>query len=242
MHIAVNKLKDGPLSALLSTLNSNGEEEEESDDDGRGTGRGGKEKKPAIDEITPPKLNIVVMVIGSRGDVQPFVAIARVLKEKYGHRVRLATHPAFREFVVGEGVDFFSVGGDPAELMAFMVKNPVSACLCIILLCKRGEERADVVGRVCFRASRLLKLEMWLVRESRCLRCFRAFGRLVLSRMMGVSGRVGRAEGVWMEAGIGGGKELRPRLPLLKRLSMGVITMRRRGRGRRKIIRSSQTR
>ena len=132
MHIAVNKLNDGPLSALLSTINSNGEEEEEGDG-GRVTGEKEKEKEVAIDEITPPKLNIVVMVIGSRGDVQPFVAIAKVLKEKYGHRVRLATHPAFREFVVGEGVDFFSVGGDPAELMAFMVKNPVSAYSILLL-------------------------------------------------------------------------------------------------------------
>ena len=231
MHIAVNKLKDGPLSALLSKLGSNGGEEGDDDDD--------EEKEAAIDEITPPKLNIVVMVIGSRGDVQPFVAIARVLKEKYGHRVRLATHPAFREFVVGEGVDFFSVGGDPAELMAFMVKNPVSAWLYPAL---QEGERADAVGRVCFRALRLLKLEMWLVRESRCLRCFRAFGRPVLSRMTGVSGRVGRGEGVWIEAGIGGGKELRSRLPLLKRLSMGVIAMRRRRRGRKKIIRSLRTR
>jgi len=144
VHIAVNKLNDGPLSALLSKIKSNGEEEEEEEegDDGRGTGE--KEKEVAIDEITPPKLNIVVMVIGSRGDVQPFVAISKVLKEKYGHRVRLATHPAFREFVVGEGVDFFSVGGDPAELMAFMVKNPVSAC--VSCFCKKGEGLTVWVG------------------------------------------------------------------------------------------------
>lgn len=74
----------------------------------------------------PPKLNIVVMVIGSRGDIQPFVAVAKVLRENWGHRVRLATHPAFKEFVEEHGIEFFDVGGDPAELMAFMVKNPVS--------------------------------------------------------------------------------------------------------------------
>ncbi|KAH8781193.1 glycosyltransferase family 28 domain-containing protein [Diaporthe sp. PMI_573] len=72
-----------------------------------------------------PKLNIVIMVIGSRGDAQPFLKIGQVLKEKYGHRVRIATHPAFRDFVEKDtGLEFFSVGGDPAELMAFMVKNP----------------------------------------------------------------------------------------------------------------------
>jgi UDP:flavonoid glycosyltransferase YjiC (YdhE family) len=75
--------------------------------------------------ISCPRLNIVVMVIGSRGDVQPFLKIGKVLKEQYGHRVRIATHPAFRELVEKDvGLEFFSVGGDPSELMAFMVKNP----------------------------------------------------------------------------------------------------------------------
>ncbi|CAJ2510264.1 Uu.00g061640.m01.CDS01 [Anthostomella pinea] len=72
-----------------------------------------------------PKLNIVIMVIGSRGDAQPFLKIGKLLKEEYGHRVRIATHPAFRDFVERDsGLEFFSVGGDPSELMAFMVKNP----------------------------------------------------------------------------------------------------------------------
>ena len=72
-----------------------------------------------------PRLNVVIMVIGSRGDIQPFLKIGKVLKETYGHRVRVATHPAFRDFIEKEaGLEFFSAGGDPAELMAFMVKNP----------------------------------------------------------------------------------------------------------------------
>lgn len=75
-------------------------------------------------DLPTPKLNIVVMVIGSRGDVQPFLKLGKNLKE-CGHRVRIATHPAFRDFVQNDsGLEFFSVGGDPAELMAFMVKNP----------------------------------------------------------------------------------------------------------------------
>lgn len=71
----------------------------------------------------PLQLNIVIQVIGSRGDIQPFLALGKELK-KHGHRVRLATHLAFREFVNDGGVEFFNIGGDPAELMAFMVKNP----------------------------------------------------------------------------------------------------------------------
>ncbi|KAG5930355.1 hypothetical protein E4U42_001870 [Claviceps africana] len=70
-------------------------------------------------------LNIVVMVVGSRGDVQPFLRIGKYLRDEFGHRVRIATHPTFRDLVEKDsGLEFFSVGGDPAELMAFMVKNP----------------------------------------------------------------------------------------------------------------------
>ncbi|KAG5926857.1 hypothetical protein E4U53_002970 [Claviceps sorghi] len=72
-----------------------------------------------------PHLNIVIMVVGSRGDVQPFLRIGKYLRDEFGHRVRIATHPTFRELVEKDsGLEFFSVGGDPAELMAFMVKNP----------------------------------------------------------------------------------------------------------------------
>jgi UDP:flavonoid glycosyltransferase YjiC (YdhE family) len=80
---------------------------------------GGKEGAPP-----PPALDVVIQVVGSRGDVQPFVALGKVLKETYGHRVRLATHPTFKKFVQDNGLEFFSIGGDPSQLMAFMVKNP----------------------------------------------------------------------------------------------------------------------
>lgn len=72
----------------------------------------------------PPPLNIVIQVVGSRGDVQPFVALAKVLKRDFGHRIRLATHGTFKKFVEDNNLEFFDIGGDPSELMAFMVKNP----------------------------------------------------------------------------------------------------------------------
>lgn len=75
-------------------------------------------------QTPPPKLNVVIHVVGSRGDVQPFVALGKILKSTYGHRVRLATHPTFKGFVEENGLEFFSIGGNPSELMAFMVKNP----------------------------------------------------------------------------------------------------------------------
>jgi hypothetical protein len=69
------------------------------------------------------KLNIVIQVVGSRGDLQPFIAIGNEL-QKHGHRVRLATHDVFEDFVRHHGLEFYPIGGDPAELMAYMVKNP----------------------------------------------------------------------------------------------------------------------
>ncbi|KAI1393363.1 UDP-glucose,sterol transferase [Hypoxylon trugodes] len=75
------------------------------------------------EEQFPLRLNIVVQVIGSRGDVQPFVALGQELKS-HGHRVRLATHDVFKSFVEAAGLEFFPVGGNPSELMAYMVRNP----------------------------------------------------------------------------------------------------------------------
>ncbi|KAJ5336230.1 uncharacterized protein N7506_004252 [Penicillium brevicompactum] len=71
----------------------------------------------------PLSMNLVIQVIGSRGDIQPFIALGKELKA-HGHRVRLATHLAFRDVVLDAELEFFCIGGDPEELMAFMVKNP----------------------------------------------------------------------------------------------------------------------
>ena len=67
----------------------------------------------------PPPLNIVIQIVGSRGDVQPFVALGKELKDRYGHRIRLATHATFKKFVEENGLEFFSIGGDPAQLMDY---------------------------------------------------------------------------------------------------------------------------
>ena len=85
----------------------------------------------------PPELNIVVQIVGSRGmnihyngllregDVQPFIALGNRL-QAYGHRVRIATHPTFKDFVQEAGLEFFSIGGDPAELMSVVLIFPLS--------------------------------------------------------------------------------------------------------------------
>ncbi|CAH2054722.1 unnamed protein product [Thlaspi arvense] len=69
-----------------------------------------------------PPMQIVMLIVGTRGDVQPFVAIAKRLQD-YGHRVRLATHANFKEFVLTAGLEFYPLGGDPKVLAGYMVKN-----------------------------------------------------------------------------------------------------------------------
>jgi sterol 3beta-glucosyltransferase len=68
-----------------------------------------------------PPLSIVVMIVGSRGDVQPFIPIGRRLAER--HRVRIATHRVFRSLVEGAGLEFYPLGGDPVALMNHMVRS-----------------------------------------------------------------------------------------------------------------------
>ncbi|KAJ8633195.1 hypothetical protein MRB53_026531 [Persea americana] len=72
-------------------------------------------------ECIPP-LQIVMLIVGTRGDVQPFVAIGKRLQD-FGHRVRLATHSNFKDFVLTAGLEFFQLGGDPKVLAEYMVKN-----------------------------------------------------------------------------------------------------------------------
>lgn len=76
---------------------------------------------PLPPEYLAPRLNLVIMVVGSRGDVQPFIPIAKRLG--WRHRVRVATHAEFRGMVESAGLEFFPLAGDPRELMEYMIKT-----------------------------------------------------------------------------------------------------------------------
>ncbi len=57
-------------------------------------------------------LRITILTIGSRGDVQPYVALGAGLQAK-GHRIRLATHACFEAMIRDLGLEFFLIAGDP---------------------------------------------------------------------------------------------------------------------------------
>lgn len=73
---------------------------------------------------TKPKENMhfTFLTVGSRGDVQPYIALARGL-QKEGHRVRIATHAEFGKWIESFSIEFCEIGGDPAELMKICIEN-----------------------------------------------------------------------------------------------------------------------
>ncbi|KAH9480450.1 Sterol 3-beta-glucosyltransferase [Psilocybe cubensis] len=72
--------------------------------------------------ITEKYLHFVCLTIGSRGDVQPYIALGvRLIKE--GHTVTIVTHEEYRDWVVGFGIRHRTAGGDPGALMKLSVEN-----------------------------------------------------------------------------------------------------------------------
>lgn len=66
-------------------------------------------------------LKVLIFVVGSRGDVQPFIAFALRLVQ-CGYNILIATHEVHRGFVESYGLSFTAIFGDPKVLMRFMVE------------------------------------------------------------------------------------------------------------------------
>ncbi|WVQ62325.1 uncharacterized protein L199_000464 [Kwoniella botswanensis] len=73
-------------------------------------------------EFKPEPMRVTCLTIGSRGDVQPYIALCKGLQAE-GHHTRIASHGEYKDWVEGHGIEFASVGGDPAELMQMCVDN-----------------------------------------------------------------------------------------------------------------------
>jgi sterol 3beta-glucosyltransferase len=61
-------------------------------------------------------VHITILAYGSRGDVQPYLALGLGFKQA-GHVVRLAAPRMFEPFVTGYGLEFAPLAGDPADLV-----------------------------------------------------------------------------------------------------------------------------
>jgi len=66
--------------------------------------------------------NITFLIVGTRGDVQPFVALALGLI-KEGYSVKIATHETHRSFVERYSIKFLPLAGDPKDLIKLMTSE-----------------------------------------------------------------------------------------------------------------------
>ena len=75
-----------------------------------------------LSSIPIPSMDIVMLVAGTYGDVEPFISIGcRLIQD--GHRVRIATHACYRHRVTSRGLGFAPLAGDPQMLSQIMVDS-----------------------------------------------------------------------------------------------------------------------
>lgn len=82
------------------------------------------EENPYYKTIITPKKSyrFGLLTIGSRGDVQPYIALGKGLV-KEGHRVTIITHREFGPWIESHGLEFREIAGNPAHLMSLMVQH-----------------------------------------------------------------------------------------------------------------------
>jgi sterol 3beta-glucosyltransferase len=78
--------------------------------------------KASFLNFKPEPMRVTCLTIGSRGDVQPYIALCKGLMAE-GHKVKIATHAEFKDWIEGHGIEFGLVGGDPGELMRLCIEN-----------------------------------------------------------------------------------------------------------------------
>ncbi|PKS12321.1 hypothetical protein jhhlp_001621 [Lomentospora prolificans] len=82
----------------------------------------GDMKTSLLDFKPATPLRITCLTIGSRGDVQPYIALCKGLMAE-GHKARIATHGEFQGWVESHGIEFAKVEGDPGELMRLCIEH-----------------------------------------------------------------------------------------------------------------------
>lgn len=75
-----------------------------------------------LTSASPESMRVVCLTIGSRGDVQPYIALSKGLKAQ-GHSPVIVSHPEYKDWVEKHGIEFRCVGGDPGALMKLSVEH-----------------------------------------------------------------------------------------------------------------------
>jgi UDP:flavonoid glycosyltransferase YjiC (YdhE family) len=61
-------------------------------------------------------MKITINTFGTRGDVQPYIALSIGL-QRAGHTVRIVTHKIFESWVKQYGFDFYPLDIDPRQVL-----------------------------------------------------------------------------------------------------------------------------
>ncbi len=96
-------------------------------------------------------MKITILTYGSRGDVQPFLALALGL-QKNGHIVKLAAPQRFDKFVTSHGVTSIPLPGDPEEISRLINDAGVNPARVVAAMWKYIFSIAPGVSRMAFSA------------------------------------------------------------------------------------------
>ena len=67
-------------------------------------------------------LRISLLTIGSRGDIQPMIALGKGLSRK-GHFVKIATHGEYKGWIESHGLQFVPIAGNPSDIIQVCVEK-----------------------------------------------------------------------------------------------------------------------
>jgi sterol 3beta-glucosyltransferase len=112
---------------------------------------------------------ITILCSGSRGDIQPYIALAQALQE-FGQEVRIATGTSFESFVTGYGISFIPLSADPATLQNLNPElmrtaqgsdNPIKMLLTFRKMKSFADKAAASMTEECFHACEASELVIY---------------------------------------------------------------------------------
>ena len=87
-------------------------------------------------------MQVVLLASGSRGDVQPYVALGKGLRDA-GHGVWVLTSPDFQSLVAGQGLEYVGVGGS-VEAVAQSMRALVEGGNMLKILASMGQSAREM--------------------------------------------------------------------------------------------------
>lgn len=119
-------LREPSVETIVESSDDEQEDHEESADvectNASLHGERARNEKSGLKSSSDTKKCVLMVTIGSRGDLNPFLALGEEFVAR-GYHVRIATHAVFKEPVERFGFEHWKIAGDPKVLMELMSTN-----------------------------------------------------------------------------------------------------------------------